>query len=370
MAETTQLNKRKYISEKEVPQTEPTLWQKLRDWESYPKNIFLLPLYFFGIFKAITNRTMWLFSTGNPELTFGSFFGLTKSEIYDILPAGTYPDSVLIPSNNTFTEALAKIKSIGLEYPFIAKPDVGMVGLLVRVIEDEEQLRAYHEKVKANWIVQSFVPYDVEIGLFYVRQPGAAKGRIAGLSEKKPLSIIGNGISTIGALVKKGEKTRKFEDEIFKRQMNQWNRVPAKGEFVQLIYTGNRKTGASLVERMDEVDEDLLAIFDEISHYKNKLYFGRFDIKCESLEDLKQGKNFAILEFNGVHSGYGHLYHCGKSTMEAYRAILKLWAELYNICIANAERGHRFTPFWEGWKTLSRTIRHFYKLTKWEKELP
>ncbi len=370
MAQVTYTEKKIYPIKEKNSDRQPTFWEKMTDWESYPKNVFLLPLYFYAVGKALVNRTMWLPSTSNPGLTFGSFFGLRKSEVYDILPTGTYPKTLLIQPINSFDEVLGYIKNRELSYPLIVKPDIGMLGLLVRVIENEGQLRTYHQTVKADWLIQEFVPYDVEVGLFYVRHPEETKGKIVGLSEKKPLSVIGNGVSTIEQLVQSDARASEYEDVIYRKQKKHWHSVPAKGEFVQLIQTGNRKNGARLVELVNEVDDDLIAIFDNISHHSDQIFFGRYDIKCTSLEDLKQGKNFAILEFNGVHSGYGHLYHCGKSAKEAYSSIYQLWKELFDICIINHEKGAAFMPFTEGWKSVYQTILHFRKLAQWEKELP
>jgi len=357
-----------YKSEK--PAVKPKWFEKFLNWENYPKNVFLFPLYLFGIWKAMVNRRMWLFSTSNPNLTFGSFFGLTKSEVYQILPPNTYPNTVLIHSNDSFEQVVEKIAQSNLEYPFVVKPDVGMVGLLVRIIEDENQLRTYYDLVKVDWIVQEYISYNVEVGLFYVRNPNEQKGKIVGLSEKKPLSIIGDGKSTLGTLVENDSKAVFWKEEIFRKKKKKWNTIPAKGEFVELMYTGNRKTGAQLVELVDEIDEDLVILFDKISRHSNQIFYGRYDIKCNSLEDLKKGKNFAILEFNGVHSGYGHLYHCGKSAKEAYQTIFKMWQNLFQICMINHQNGARFTPFGEGWKKLYQVIRHFIKISKWERQLP
>lgn len=370
MSHLTHTDRKVYPSHEELISSKPTFWENLTNWEWYPNNVFLFPLYLFALGKAITNRRLWLFSTANPGVTFGSFFGLKKSEIYDLLPPETFPSTILIHPSNSFAEVLTKVEAINLEYPFIVKPDVGMVGLMVRVIEDEDQLRKYHNLVQADWIAQAFVPYDLEVGLFYVRQPDKEHGEIVGLSQKKPLSVIGNGKSTLGELVKNDARAFNWEEEIFRKKMKVWNKVPAKGEFVQLMNTGNRKNGARLVELVEEVDEDLVELFDEISHHSNQIFYGRYDIKCNSLEDLKRGENFAILEFNGVHSGYGHLYHCGKTAKEAYQSILKMWAQLYKICIYNSKNGAQFTPVVKGWKHIFQFVKHMKKLKKWEKKMP
>lgn len=356
-------------NEKHTNTGEQSFFQKVLDWEKLPNAVFLLPLIVWAIFRTLKSGTLWTLSTANPGLTFGGFFGFPKTEAYDVLPPESYPTTTLIKPVDDFPTVLQKIKSVGLEYPYVVKPDGGMVGLLVRVINDETQLRRYFDLVKADWMAQAMVDYQTEVGVFYVRHPNEEKGKIVGLSQKVPLSVIGDGKRTVGELVKADEKNAEFEEAIYEKQAANWDRVPAKGEFFQLIFTGNRKNGATLVELIDEVDENMTALFDKFSHYKNGIYYGRYDIKCESLESLKKGEKYAILEFNGVHSGYGHLYHCGKSSSEVYDEVHKLWNELYDISVANHKKGMPYLSFLGGWKFIYKSLKTFRKLGKWEREL-
>ena len=71
-----------------------------------------------------------------------------------------------------------------------------------------------------------------------------------------------------------------------------------------------------MVEMINEVDEDLLALFDRFSHYKNGICYGRYDIKCESLESLKKGENFKRYHF------FSSLSTC------SYLAFLRPWMQL------------------------------------------
>lgn len=348
---------------------EESFFSKIIDWEKLPNGVFLLPLILWAIFRTLKSGTLWTLSAANPGLTFGGFFGFPKTEAYDLLPPESYPTTVLIKPGTSFEETLDKIKSVGLEFPFVVKPDGGMVGLLVRVMEDEAQLREYHELVQADWMAQAMVNYNTEVGVFYVRRPDEEKGQIVGLNQKVPLSVIGDGKTTLGELVKANERTAEFEKEIFVKQEKNWGNIPAKGEFVQLIFTGNRKNGAKLVEKYDEIDDQLVALFDKFSHYKDGIYYGRYDIKCESLESLRRGENYAILEFNGVHSGYGHLYHCGKSSKEVYTEVHRLWNELYDISTVNHKKGTPYISFFGGWKFIYKSLATFRKLSKWEKEI-
>ena len=350
-------------SEKETP------LKKLFDWERLPNVVFLFPLIVWAIFRTLKSGTLWTLSAANPGLTFGGFFGFPKTEAYDLLPPEAYPTTVLVKPGADFDIVFSKIKAAGIEFPFVVKPDGGMVGLLVRVVEEEATLRKYHALVQADWMAQKMVHYTTEVGAFYVRHPDQEKGQLVGLNQKVPLSVIGDGRSTIGELVKNNEETIPFENEIFEKQEKNWNYVPAKGEFFQLIFTGNRKNGARLVTQEDKIDDELIALFDKWSHYKNGIYYGRYDIKCESLESLRKGKDFAVLEFNGVHSGYGHLYHCDKKPGEVYKEIKRLWNVLYDISMANHKKGVPYISFVEGWKFVFRSLKTFRKLAKWEREL-
>jgi hypothetical protein len=339
-------------------------------WERLPNGVFLFPLIVWAVLRTLWSGTIWTLSTSNPGLIFGGFFGYPKSEAYAVLPPDSYPKTILMkPKKDSFEDILRKIESIALVYPFIVKPDGGMVGLLVRVINNEDQLRRYFDLVKADWMAQELIPYQTEVGVFYVRHPNEEKGRIVGLSQKVPLSVIGDGKTTVGDLVRNNSKTAGFETQIFEKQKHNWNKVPADGEFYQLIFTGNRKNGATLVELIDQVDDEMLALFDRFSHFKNGIYYGRYDIKCESLESLKKGEKYGILEFNGSHSGYGHLYHCGKSWVEVYRKIYHLWNDLFDISVANHKKGLPYISFFGGWKFIYRILKTFKKLSKWEREL-
>ncbi len=57
--------------------------------------------------------------------------------------------------------------------------------------------------------------------------------------------------------------------------------------------------------------KSIVNILDEISHSINDFFYGRYDIMCNSLEELKQGKNFVILEYNGCGAEPNHFYDTG-----------------------------------------------------------
>jgi hypothetical protein len=84
----------------------------------------------------------------------------------------------------------------------------------------------------------------------------------------------------------------------------------------------------------------LVSVFDNISHFTDKFYYGRYDIKTTSIEDLKKGKNFQILEFNGCGAEPNHIYDCNMSLRKAYGVILHHWKVLYKISRYNHRMEH------------------------------
>ncbi len=102
------------------------------------------------------------------------------------------------------------------------------------------------------------------------------------------------------------------------RHEHRLDRVLPNGQHFYLSYAGNHNRGARFINLEKEIDDRLLKVFDDLSHYTDKFYYGRYDIKCMSIEDLKNGKNFSILEFNG----------CGAEPNHIYDANMKLWRSI------------------------------------------
>ena len=150
------------------------------------------------------------------------------------------------------------------------------------------------------------------------------------------------------------------------RHGHRFERILPAGEIFYLSYAGNHNRGAHFTNLYKEIDEDLVKVFDDLSHYTDKFYYGRYDIKTTSIEDLKQGKNFLILEFNGCGAEPNHIYDCSMSLWKAYGVILKHWKVLFSISRYNHRNG---TPYWslrKGWNCLRTANRHFKMLEKFD----
>src|SRR5918993_4648421 len=120
---------------------------KLQRWETWHWLVKYIPMIPFWIWYCLKARSLWFFTASNPTLTFGGFEGERKTEMYDQLPPGTYPLSLLISNEDSFELVLKKMKTAGLSFPVAVKPDIGMMGFLFRRIESPESLSAYHSRM-------------------------------------------------------------------------------------------------------------------------------------------------------------------------------------------------------------------------------
>lgn len=317
------------------------------------------------LWYCIRSRSLWFFSTSNPTLTFGGFEGESKREMYSQLPQNYYPRTVYILPQKPIDEVIDYLQICRFLYPFIVKPEVSTEGILVRKIENEDQLRKYHQKVPVAYMIQDYVNYPLEVCIFYNRRPFKKNGEISGFISKQLPALKGDGVSTIKELLKEsGEANTK--EELNKLHENALDKILKKEELFYLSVIGNRYHGSKFYDLSRFIDDELLALFDKIS-LANNFYYGRYDIKCLSVEDLKKGKNFSILEFNGAGSIPNHVF-AGKFTlMQAYKEITRHWRILYEISNFNHRSGLPYWRFLKGCRFLNKTMKHYKTLREHDK---
>ncbi|MBI2731141.1 MAG: hypothetical protein HYX40_10380 [Sphingobacteriales bacterium] len=342
-------------------------FERVFNWEQWPFFVLYFPIGFVWFWYCIKSRSLWFFSSSNPTITFGGFEGESKKEMYDQLPVNSFPKTIYILHDAPFDAVREKIfTEAGFTYPFIVKPDIGMKGILFRKIDNEEQLEKYHERIPVEYIVQDLIELPVEVSVFYFRHPAQQKGTISGFIQKELLEVTGDGQSTLWQLILKHPRAKFRLEEMRQRHEHRLERVIEAGQKFYLSYAGNHNRGAKFIDLHKEIDEQMLKVFDELSHYTDKFYYGRYDIKCSSIEELKQGKNYSILEFNGCGAEPNHIYDAGLTIWQAYKEILRHWKVLYEISKYNHANGTPYWSFKRGWEHLKESQRHFKLLEQFD----
>ncbi len=291
--------------------------------------------------------------------------GEPKKEMYELLPKALYPATFNVMPKEDFAVINEKLLLHQINFPLIVKPEVGGQGILFRKLDTKEEFLHYHSLMPFEYIVQQLVHYPVEVSVFYIRHPKASKGIVTGFLHKIPLQVTGDGQHTLEELILKHPKGKKRTAELHSKHKEKWNSIIPKGEKYMLSYAANHNRGAHFVDLKEHIDEKLVAIFDTISLGINDFFYGRYDIMCASVEDLKNGRNFAILEYNGCGAEPNHFYDTGYTLMGAYKEILKHWKALYEISKYNRQQGIKPWPLQKGRRFLSDTN----KLIKQMKEI-
>jgi hypothetical protein len=334
-------------------------------WETWHWLIKYIPMVPFWIMHCLRAKSPWFFTAANPTLTFGGYAGESKMEMYSLLPAHTYPNSFLISPAKSELEVELLFKSTNLTFPVAAKPDVGRMGLMFRKLNSLEELFSYHRQMKVDYILQEFVDLPLEVSVFYYRFPNQEKGTITGFVKKERLSVTGDGVSTLHDLMLNYSRVQFRLEEMQVKHAPMLHSVIALGEIYVLSEALNLSRGGQLISLESEKDERLLELFDGLSH-AGKFYFGRYDIKCSSIDDIKKGRNYSILEFNGTGAEPHHVYGNNNSILQAIDILLAHWKILYRISVENNKRGIDYWSLRRGLRHIQRANKHIQILKKLE----
>lgn len=247
----------------------------------------------------------------------------SKKEIYDLIPAEYYPLTKLFHPGTDILDITRSISLAGFNYPLICKPDIGMKGMGVKKVENEFELTEYASESKVDFLIQEFVGFKNEIGIFYYRYPNEEKGTVSGIVRKEFLSVSGDGVSTMEELIRKNKRYILQLPVLRKTKSEELKRVLKKGDKFILVPYGNHIRGAKFIDDSHLVDEKLTQVIDTICKKVNGFYFGRLDIRFNSWEELRQGKNFSIIELNGAGSEPTHIYDPRHSIFFAWKEIIR-----------------------------------------------
>ena len=282
----------------------------------------------------------------------------SKWQIYGLLPDGTYPKTLYCRKGEGIGELLRGLGSKGLSYPVMAKPDIGQRGLSVRLLADECQLILYASRGRVDFLLQEYINYPLEVGIFYYRMPGEEKGHISGIVGKEMLAVTGDGISTVESLLRQNERYVLQLSALRRICGRKLDTVPGIGEMVQLSPYGNHSRGAKFLDCRDRITPRLETFIDELCRQIPGFYYGRLDIRFRSWDLLESGEDFSVIELNGAGSEPTHIYDPGHSLWFAWREIRRHLDILYAISRANVRRGHAGMSCGQGLKMLRDYSRH------------
>ena len=333
-------------------------WKRRTQWEFWPAWLFYSPLVLYVFFYLMPRyRSMTVFSAANPGIAEGGFIGESKSQILDALRAGdgeaktgSAPDPEvvaryrLIPAPDSPQKGLEQVRRFQqrehLGYPLALKPDWGQRGRGVRIVSSDDDVREYFESSSEAAIVQEYVS-GKEFGVFYCRMPDQERGRIFSITRKVLPSLQGDGQKTVEELILADKRAAIMARHYFRNLRGRLWETPSKGEQVALTNLGTHARGAIFLDGIELKTDALEESIDFISRRFQGFFFGRYDIRVPSDEDLRQGRNLKVIELNGVTSEATHIYDPRIGLGAAYRVLMKQWRLAFEIGRRNVRLGHR-----------------------------
>jgi hypothetical protein len=326
------------------------LFHKITNWEYWPFQIVYIPIYFLWAFYSLKAKSIFFFNASNPTIKNGGFMMESKKAIYDLIPQRYYPKTELIKEGTSLAEIEKIIEEAEIKYPLIAKPDVGLRGSGVKKIDTIEDLKAYSHKANFDYVIQDLIPFENEIGIFYVRYPDEKTGRITGIVSKEFLIVTGNGFSTIEELIKENPRYE-LQLKVLKQEYgSKLLDILPKGEKLNLVPYGNHARGAKFIDGSHWITPKLTETIDEMCLQIPGFYFGRLDVMYNTLEELEDGKNFSIVELNGAASEPTHIYDPKHSLFFAWKELARHITFMYEISVLNHKKGSPYLPHKEGMK--------------------
>jgi hypothetical protein len=249
----------------------------------------------------------------------------------------------------------------------VVKPDIGWNGYGVRLVEDSAHLQKYIASFPADagMILQYPVQHDGEAGIFYVRIPGEPAGRLYSITLRYFPYVIGDGKMTLRELIQNDPRTKLRADFYLGGKSNHvgfgkedLEHVPEEGELIRLAFIGSLRAGGLYRDASHLITPELTKRFDDISRSMPEFYYGRFDVRFESTDLLKEGKGFKIIEINGAGAEAIQVWDPDVPLFKLYQELFKAQSLLFKVAALNRKRGFKPMPV----RGLLKAIKHQNRL--------
>ena len=328
--------------------------------ERIPPSLFYLPLVFNWLRLGLRHRSLTLPSACNPNIPTGGMWGESKSAcLAAVAPEQRCWIADFVTLQRSAGEradvdrALRLVAEAGMNFPLIAKPDIGWHGYGVRRLDGVEALRSYIAEypVGEQLILQRFVPQSVEAAVLYARVPDSDRGAVLSIGFRYFPHVVGDGRSMLRDLIRTDARARwkahlhlGFDPTHVGLTRAQLDRVPGRGEAVQIAVIGNQRAGGLYRDAHRCITPALVARMDAIARSMPEFHYGRFDLRFACSEALARGEDFSIVEINGIGGEAIDAWDPQLPVGEAYRRLLLQQRLMFLIGEHNRGRGFAPTP--------------------------
>tara|TARA_R110002072_G_scaffold42064_1_gene117324 strand:+ start:30677 stop:33259 length:2583 start_codon:yes stop_codon:yes gene_type:complete len=359
--------------------------------EYWLTGVVYLPMIWWGIKRIASGKGLLPLTAVNPGYAHdGGIMSESKMDINRKLGDGPGSESVddqailhcvLIDTNDN-TQARIDLAIHALDqdaklggYPVFCKPDQGERGRAVEMIKTESALIDYTERNSEPFVIQQRHAGPMEAGVLWVRHlesitggpesnqstKAQPSGFIYAITIKHFPVVVGNGKDSIRRLILGHERYRAQSRMFFDRMGPRLREVPAPGQQVSLGDAGNHAQGAMFTDGAHLITPELSGRITQIVNRfvddQGRVFdIGRFDIRCESLEQLAKGEGFGIVELNGLTSEPTNLYDPERSFLWAWDMLYGYWIHAEHIAKARIDTNTGEPVDRESWKKIKRAL--------------
>lgn len=321
---------------------------KLFNWEYWSFTAVYLLIYPCWIWLCLRARSFFFFAAANPRIKNGGFLNESKQDLEALIPDRYHPKTVFfaIPANGYIV--WQELQQQNMSFPMIGKPNVGGRGRGVKVLTSKADIKEYVSQAYLDFHIQEYVPWKNEVGIFYYRYPDQPQGVISGIVKKEFLSVTGDGQHTIRQLLRQSRRALMYMTSLETMHGEGLSEVLPAGEQKIVSPYGNHARGAMFLDHSHLIDETLTATIDGICKEVPEFYYGRLDIRYNTWEELKEGRNMTIIEINGAGAEPTHIYDPRHSLFFAWKEIVRHWFILGKISRMNHRKGHPYLTWKQG----------------------
>lgn len=313
--------------------------------ERIPKWLDVIPMIAQWLWLGLRYGSVTLPSAANPGITSGGMVGEGKLEYFRSMGAlaraatADYVAIIKCPQLDV-ADMLSDMQDAGLDFPVVAKPDIGWCGYGVRLIRNAVGLAGYLADYPdgETFLLQRYLPESGEAGLFYIRAPDEPSGRLIGILLRDYPAVVGNGRDDVAALLRADPRLQRVAGSSRHEYNFDPARVPAAGETVRLSTVASARVGGCYRDATALATPALVDRVDAIARDMGIFLVGRFDVRFDTLDSLRQGE-FTIMEVNGAGSEAVHAWDPKYSIAEGYRIVFAKQRLLFRVADANRRLG-------------------------------
>lgn len=355
-----------------MPALEVDRKRSISRYEFFPAWFFYTPVVVQSLCQGLYYRDFRLPLVVNPSIKLSGMVGESKHDIMslagDIAKPWVSPFTTRTKNSESIEsqvqDALVAMHSNDLAFPLVAKPDLGCRGVGVKLLKNEDQLTQYIVDFpdNARFLLQEKAPYQAEAGVFYVRQPGEAKGEIISITLKYAPSVLGDGIHTLKQLIELSPRAGQLSHLYLPRHTEKLDWIPEKDEEFQLAFAGSHSRGSIFRDGNQYITSALTEKLDTILHDVDGYHYGRLDIKFDNLDDFMKGEKFTILELNGASSEAAHIWDRNTPLKAIFSMLLTQYRLLYAIGAKQKKRGHKpptLSSLLTAWREEKKLTEHY-----------